>query len=138
MQQRFAQVLREKLDDENFDKLMQLENPKLHQFVAESIRLCRPASVFVCTDSADDINYIRRQAVATGEEKPLAIKGHTVHFDGFADQARDKKTTRYLVPEGVDLGENVNTVPRHLSGADPFGVLNRRGSIDRLFLCGSQ
>jgi len=117
MKQRYREFLREKLTDENLDKLMELENTKLHKFVAEAIELCEPDSVFVCTDSVEDVAYIRRLAVETGEEKPLAIEGHTVHFDGYEDeqhhdQARDKANTKYLLRPGQDLGKRLNCIDR--------------------------
>jgi len=123
MNEPHVEFLREKLTEEHFDKLMRLNNPKLHRFVAESLELCQPASVFVCTDSDEDVHYIRREAVATGEEKPLAIAGHTVHFDGFHDQARDKERTKYLVPSGVDLGANLNAIDREEGLAEIKGIL---------------
>ena len=42
----------------------------------------------------------------------LAIAGHTVHFDGYYDQARDKNNTKFLLPPGVDLGANLNAMDR--------------------------
>ena len=53
---------------------------------------------------------IRNKAIKDGEEKKLAIEGHTIHFDGFFDQARDKKKTKFLVPEEVDFGTGLNTI----------------------------
>ncbi|MFX1473087.1 MAG: phosphoenolpyruvate carboxykinase (GTP), partial [Promethearchaeota archaeon] len=47
-----------------------------------------------------------------GEETPLAIPTHTVHFDGLNDQARDREQTTYLVPEGETLGEQLNQMDR--------------------------
>jgi hypothetical protein len=40
-------LLKEKLTTENYNRLIALDNPKLHEFVADAIELCRPASVFV-------------------------------------------------------------------------------------------
>ncbi len=107
-----ADLLQGRLDAENYAKLVALRNPKLQRFVAEFIRLCRPESVFVATDSAEDVAYVCRRAVELTEERPLATEGHTVHFDGPQDQARDKARTCYLVPPGVDLGERLNTVEK--------------------------
>ena len=112
MQEDYQQVLRTALTETNYQKLMRLDNPKVHRFVAESIHLCTPDSVFVCTDAAEDIEYIRRGAIESGEETALATDGHTVHFDGYHDQAREKKNTRYLVAPGVELGTNLHTVDR--------------------------
>ncbi len=101
-------VLSSALEERELAKLLALPNPKLHQFVADAIELCQPDSVFVCTDDEQDIEYIRQLAIEQQEEIPLAIEGHTVHYDGPKDQARDKENTKYLVPEGQSLGPNLN------------------------------
>jgi len=40
------------------------------------------------------------------------VDGHTVHFDGYYDQARDRKNTKFLLPKGVDLGPDINSMDR--------------------------
>jgi phosphoenolpyruvate carboxykinase (GTP) len=105
-------VLKSSLDEANLGKLMTLENEKLHRFVADAITTCRPESIFICSDAPGDIDYIRKLAIEQGEETPLAIAGHTVHFDGYKDQARDKEHTKYLLQEGMDLGSNINVIDK--------------------------
>ncbi|MHC4745501.1 MAG: phosphoenolpyruvate carboxykinase domain-containing protein, partial [Planctomycetota bacterium] len=107
-----SELLRARLDEANLAKLLALKNPKMHAFVAEAIELAQPESVFVCTDSDEDLAYIRRRAVEAGEETPLAIKGHTYHFDGYYDQARDKANTKYLLAAGKDLGASLNSTDK--------------------------
>lgn len=104
--------LKQKLNDEHYKRLIELDNPKMHQFIADAIELAAPDSVYVCTDSPDDAQYIRDLAIKTGEERPLNIKGHTIHFDGFYDQARDKARTKYLLPAGSQLGESLNSIEK--------------------------
>lgn len=91
-------------------KLEALNNPKVVKYVEDTIRLCRPAKVTVLTDSIEDINYLKELATKNGEEKPLAMKGHTVHFDGPKDLARDKANTKYLLEKEVDWGMDVNYI----------------------------
>jgi phosphoenolpyruvate carboxykinase (GTP) len=105
-------VLESSLTDANLRKLLIVPNQQVHKFVAEAIELCQPMKVFVCDDSRMDTEYIRRTAIARGEEATLAIPTHTVHFDGLHDQARDKEHTRYLVPEGESLGEHLSQMDR--------------------------
>lgn len=105
-------ILKKRLTDEPYNRLMALQNPKLHDFVADAIELTQPESVFVCTDSPDDVAHIREMAVKNGEEIPLNIKGHTCHFDGYHDQARDKAKTKYLLPAGSDLGASLNSTEK--------------------------
>ena len=119
----YLDFLRNRLDTGHFDKLAALENQKLFRFVAEAIELCDPETVYVCTDEKNDIDYVKNQAIARGEESELAIPGHTVHFDGFFDQARDKKNTKYLLPQDVHLGEHINSTDRESGLEEVMGLL---------------
>jgi len=123
MSKPYDAILRDKLDETNLAKLMALPNEKLHRFVAEAVTIGQPASVFVVTDSAEDIARVRAMATELGEERPLAMDGHTVHFDGPKDQGRDKAVTKYLAPEGDDLGANLNQMDREAGLAEVKGLL---------------
>ncbi len=127
MPEDYENTLKQKLDDANYENLMALPNPKLHRFVAEAIELGQPDSVFVVTDSPEDIAKVRQLAIDLGEEIPLAMDGHTIHFDGPKDQARDKANTKYLVPPGDDLGENLNQTDKDSGLAEVKGFL--RGAM---------
>ncbi len=116
-------ILKTRLDEANYKKLTAIPNPKLHQFVAEYIELCNPDRVFISTESVEDIQYIRQEAIRSGEEAELAIDGHTVHFDGYWDQARDEKNTKFLLPRGVDLGPNINSIDKEGSLKEIRGIL---------------
>jgi phosphoenolpyruvate carboxykinase (GTP) len=102
MPERGLDFLKEKMNQSNFQKLEALGNSNLFDFVADFIKLCNPSSVFVRSDSREDRDYIREKAKELGEEKALVRQGHTIHFDGYNDQARDKKNTKYLL-EKADL-----------------------------------
>jgi len=117
------EVLKGNLDEVNLRKLLALENPRLHRFVADAILLCEPGDVFVGTDDPQDVAFVRRMAVQNGEETPLATEGHTVHFDGYYDQGRDPANTKYLLPEGMDLGSRLNSTEREAGLAEVRGFL---------------
>ena len=129
------ELLKEKLTAENYDKLIALANPKLHNFVADAIELTGPASVFVCTDSADDTAYIRELAVKSGEERSLNIPGHTCHFDGYHDQARDKAKTKYLLPAGSDLGASLNSIEKNAGVEEVRGFLKDSMAGREMLVC---
>ena len=120
-------LLKEKLTAENYDRLIALDNPKLHEFVADAIGLCSPASVFVCTDLPEDIDYIRELAIKGGEERPLNVPGHTCHFDGYHDQARDKAKTKYLLPPGSESGKSLNSIEKSVGVEEVRSLL--KGSM---------
>jgi phosphoenolpyruvate carboxykinase (GTP) len=105
-------MLQERMEADQFEKLIKINNPTLNQFIATYLELCNPSSVFVCTDSTDDIKYVRQKALENKEEIALSIAGHTVHFDNYYDQARDKDHTAILVPKGEKLDDVVQTKDR--------------------------
>lgn len=102
------EILETKLDAGNLEKLMAVGNSYMHAFVADAIELCDPDSVMVCTDSEEDLATIREMALAGGGEDKLAIEGHTYHFDGYNDQARDPARTKYLVTPEMKLGASLS------------------------------
>jgi len=140
MDAKYANVLTDKMDEASLACLEALQDERVHTFVADAVRLCRPDSVKVCSDSAEDRAYIRRRAIETGEETPLTIDGHTVHFDGFHDQARDKAATKYLLPEGVTLGPKLGATEREtgLKEVRSFlgGAMDGKQMVVRFFCLG--
>lgn len=91
-------------------KLQALNNPFVNQRVSEAIELCQPEKMTVITDTPEDIRYIRNLALENAEEERLTLPGHTIHFDGFHDQARDKENTRYLLSREMDWGIDINSI----------------------------
>jgi len=112
MRSDFKAVLRARLPAGEYRKLQAIDNTVVHEFIATSIARCHPARVFVATDSTQDIAYTRQAALRNDEERTLSMSGHTIHFDGFLDQGRDKAHTKFLVPKGKDLGPEINALDR--------------------------
>jgi phosphoenolpyruvate carboxykinase (GTP) len=61
--------------------------------------------------------------VENKEESALETPGHTVHFDGINDQGRDRKATKYLVPESENLSKALNQIEREEGLAEVRGLL---------------
>ena len=93
-------------------KLAKLNNPRVNAIIDTYVALCEPSRVIILDDSDEDVDAIRRQAAALGEEIPLARQGHTCHFDGPSDQARDKLHTKLLISEPIDFGFETETMDR--------------------------
>ncbi len=115
--------LRNHLDAANLAKLAALGNERAWSFVADALSLLEPDSVLVATDDVADLASIRDLALATGEEGRLSMSGHTIHFDGYQDQGRDTFSTRYLLPQGVNLGPRINSIPKAQGLAEIQGLL---------------
>ena len=135
MSKNYFDFLQNKLDKNNFDKLVSLDNSAVIDFIGEYVELCNPKSVFVRTDLDQDIAYIREKALALGEEKALSAKGHTIHFDGSKDQARDKKNTKYLLPEGSAMSKYLNSVEKEAGLKEVRGFLQNIMEGKEMFVC---
>ncbi|MFO7929738.1 MAG: phosphoenolpyruvate carboxykinase (GTP) [Candidatus Humimicrobiaceae bacterium] len=116
--------VKDKFSKKNYQKLEKISNSYLNKFLNKYISMLNPDSVFVCDGSEEDIQYIRDKAVSDGEEKKLAIEGHTVHFDGYNDQARDKGKTKFLVEKGDELGAGFNSIDKEEGLNEIFGFFN--------------
>jgi phosphoenolpyruvate carboxykinase (GTP) len=135
MEDKTADILKAKMDADSFAKLSALKNAKLHAFVADAVALCRPDSVKVFGDDPRDIDAIRRMAIETGEEAALTTKGHTIHFDGYFDCARATEVTRFLLPQGLDLGERLNSIGRDEGLAEVRGFLAGAMKGKQMMVC---
>ena len=128
-------LLRDKLGKENYGKLEALKNARLMEFASKYVELFNPDSVFVRTDSKEDAAYIRKRAIELGEEKELAIKGHTIHFDGYFDQARDKENTKYLLRPDEVLGSDIKSVDREEGLEEIYDLFKNSMKGKEMYIC---
>jgi phosphoenolpyruvate carboxykinase (GTP) len=112
------------LDDDNRSKLEVLNNPHVIELVERFVSLCKPSKVTVVTDEPSDIAYVRQLAMDSREEAKLKMDGHTIHYDGFYDQARDKGNTRVLLPPEMIMSKGINTIDREDGLKEVFGIMN--------------
>jgi phosphoenolpyruvate carboxykinase (GTP) len=112
MDDKTMDILKKRLGDEGYNKVKKIDNPDLHAFIAKYVEYCNPDRIFVCAGTPEDVKYIREAAIRNKEEARLATEGHTIHFDNYYDQARDKEHTLILIPKGVDLGQTIKTGDR--------------------------
>jgi phosphoenolpyruvate carboxykinase (GTP) len=112
------------MDKIDLQKLEKLNNQHVIKLVEEAIQLCKPGKVTVITDSKKDIAYVRELALINGEEKKLKIEGHTIHFDGYYDQGRDKQHTKYLLSQDVDWGIEVNSIEKEKGLKEIYSYLD--------------
>ena len=92
-------IIDAKLDAENLKKLAPIKNEEALIKIAAAINMCEPDRVFINTGNEADCTWIRNYSLEKGEEKALAKKGHTIHFDLPEDQARLVNQTFYIVNE---------------------------------------
>ena len=114
-----------KCDRKNLEKLGAISNEEALVKIANAIAMTDPDAVFVNTGSEEDVQKVREMSLEKGEEQPLAMRGHTVHFDLPKEQARIVDRTFYIVNEDEDVsvlarkilrGEALEYVKDHMRG----------------------
>ena len=97
------QLFEQRLDREQLARLVKITNEEALLKVANAIAMCEPDQVFIHTGSEEDRALVRRMSLEKGEEKELAIPGHTIHFDLPEDQGRMVDQTFYIASEGEQV-----------------------------------
>lgn len=120
-------LLRKRLSGEDYGKLARLRNAALNQFISDYLQLCNPSKIFLSSGSKKEMEFIRKEALGNCEELPLAMKGHTLHFDNYEDQGRARGDTAILLPKGESLGSFIFTKDREEGLEEMISLL--RGSM---------
>ncbi|MBT3189027.1 MAG: phosphoenolpyruvate carboxykinase (GTP) [Anaerolineae bacterium] len=113
-----------KISDADKAKLDALANPKVMQIIEETAAATKPAKVVIFDDSAEDTARVRQLALKNNEEKLLSMDGHTIHYDGYFDQGRDKANTATLLPAGQTLSRGLNVKERDAALEEMWGLLD--------------
>ena len=109
----FAQsVGKDIISQQDIKKLFALKNDHVLKIIKQYADLCKPSKITVISDAEEDIEYVFQKTLSIREERTLNIKGHTVHYDSFYDQARDKGNTKVLIPKGEYRSPWINTMDR--------------------------
>ena len=93
-------LFQEKLDQTHLARLGKIKNEEALLKIANAIALCKPDSVFITTGSPEDMQKVRQMSLDKGEEAPLAMKNHTIHYDLAKEQGRIVDRTFYIINEG--------------------------------------
>ncbi len=112
------------LDSEDLEKLKALENRHVLGIVEKYGKLCRPKRIIVVADSSGEKAKIREISFANKEEKKLSMAGHTIHYDGYFDQGRDKENTRVLIKKGHKISKSIVTQDRDEGLKETFSLLD--------------
>jgi phosphoenolpyruvate carboxykinase (GTP) len=112
-------------DQETREKLSRISNEDALLKIANAISMTDPDRVFVNTGSDADRRRVRIMSLAKGEECPVAMKDHTIHFDLAQEQARIIDRTYYIVNEGektsvlaqgIHRDEALDYIRTHMTG----------------------
>jgi phosphoenolpyruvate carboxykinase (GTP) len=96
-------VFKSKMDEESLARIGKIKSEDALLKVANAIAMCEPDRAWVDTGSEADRATVRRWSIEKGEEAPLAMDGHTIHYDLPKEQARIVDRTFYIVNEDEDI-----------------------------------
>ncbi len=105
-------IFEKKMDAVNLSKILKIQNAAVLLKIANAISMCEPDAVFVNTGSEPDRQFVRNLALQKGEETPLAMENHTLHFDLKEEQGRILDRTFYIANEGDLVSSLANKMLR--------------------------
>ena len=106
----------ERLAPEQLTRIRKISNEGALLKIANAIVMCAPDEVFINTGSAEDKRFLREMALAKGEEEPLSMADHTIHFDLKEEQGRIIDRTYYIANEAEQISSLVSPViENHIS-----------------------
>lgn len=97
--QEASEFLQTQFDSDQYAKIQNISNQHAIIEIANAVAMMEPESIFINTGSQADQESIRQISLDRGEEKSLAIDGHTIHYDLPEEQARIVDRTFYIVNE---------------------------------------
>ena len=100
------------MDKEHQGRMLKFKHPEVLKRIANAIVICNPKAVFVNTGSPADKQFIRTLALEKKEEQPLAMNGHTIHFDLAKEQGRIIDRTYYIANPEDEVSSLANRMDR--------------------------
>ena len=107
-----AKYLASVLDTEHLARIKKIKNTEVIIKIANAIAMCGPDDIFVNTGSEKDRQFIRELALEKGEEAPLAMSRHTIHFDLPEEQGRIIDRTYYIANTDEEISSLANRMDR--------------------------
>ncbi|MCL1981076.1 MAG: phosphoenolpyruvate carboxykinase (GTP) [Proteobacteria bacterium] len=110
-------LFKEQLNPEHLQRLAAITNQETLLKVANAMAMCTPDQVYIHTGSAEDRERVLRMSLEKGEEQPLPIPGHTIHFDLPEDQGRMVDQTFYIANPDEKVSSLAKKEAREVSHA---------------------
>ena len=96
-------VLAASMDSSNQAKIAKIATTEALLRIANAVAMCAPDRVFLVGATEEDVEACRRMSLEAGEECPLAMKDHTIHFDLPEDQGRMVDQTFYIANQDEEV-----------------------------------
>jgi phosphoenolpyruvate carboxykinase (GTP) len=109
----------ERLAPEHLARLRKISNEGALLKIANAIAMCSPHEVFINTGSAEDKQFIRELALSKGEETPLTMADHTIHYDLKEEQGRIIDRTYYI----ANAEEQISSLAQRIGREDALAAV---------------
>ena len=106
-------IFKKYCDGDTISKFEKIKNDDARLKIANAISMMKPDAVFINTGSKEDIQKIREMSLEKGEERPLAMRDHTIHFDLPEEQGRIVDRTFYIINENESTSTLAKKVIRN-------------------------
>jgi phosphoenolpyruvate carboxykinase (GTP) len=107
-----AKYLESVMNTEHLSRINQIQNTEVITKIANTIAMCKPDDIFVNTGTEEDRQFIRELSLEKGEEAPLAMPRHTIHFDLSKEQGRIIDRTYYIANQDEKISSLANRMDR--------------------------
>jgi len=114
-------LFEDRCSQETVTRLSRITDGETLLKIANAIAMMNPDEVFVNTGSEVDLRRIRVMSMAKGEEYPLAMRDHTIHFDLPGEQARIIDRTYYI----VNAREDTSVLAQSMLRGDAYEYVRR-------------
>ena len=105
-------IFKAKMDPDHLARIQQIKSPEVLVKIANAVKMCEPDSIYVNTGSEADQDFLKKLAIEKGEEAPLAMENHTIHYDLKQEQGRIIDRTYYIATEGEEISSLANKMDR--------------------------
>ncbi len=105
-------LFRKQLSSPHFNRIERITIEDVRVRIANAISICTPDEIFINSGTDEDRQFIRDLAIRNGEEKPLPMPGHTIHFDLEEEQGRIVDRTYYIVNPDEQISSLALGLPR--------------------------
>ncbi|MDY6853462.1 MAG: phosphoenolpyruvate carboxykinase (GTP) [Thermodesulfobacteriota bacterium] len=104
--------LENKMDEDNISKIREIKTENAVLKIANAVNMCDPDSIFINNGSQEDKLFIKESSLKNGEEAPLAMKDHTIHYDLKEEQGRIVDRTFYIAEPDEEISSLANRFDR--------------------------
>jgi phosphoenolpyruvate carboxykinase (GTP) len=114
-------LFEDRCSQETVTRLSRITDGEILLKIANAIAMMNPDEVFVNTGSEVDLRRVRVMSMAKGEEYPLAMRDHTIHFDLPDEQARIIHRTYYI----INVREATSVLAQSMLRGDAYEYVRR-------------